>query len=114
LVSKANATPMPDFAALFPLLIQACAQRDPLACDILNQAGRELAHLAKDLMRKLWPDARRQIRIGLAGGVFKNSAVVRESFSRFVQVVHQQVEIAQNIVEPAAGALSIARQGSVF
>jgi N-acetylglucosamine kinase-like BadF-type ATPase len=111
LVSRANATPAPDFATLFPIVVQASTQRDALACDTLNQAGRQLAHLAKEVIQKLWPGGRQQIRIGQVGGVFKNSAMVRESFSRFLQSLYQHVEVSQNIAEPAVGALSIARHG---
>ena len=59
LVPAANATPPPDFAALFPAVLSLADSGDPIARDVLTQAGTQLANLAGILLRRLFPDRRR-------------------------------------------------------
>ena len=110
LVSRANSDPPPDFAGLFPLVVHACEQRDPLACELLEDAGRELASLAGGVIRKLWPRDTQTVQVGVAGGVLQNSAHVRRSFTNALRMAQPNIKVNQRAVEPAAGALAIARR----
>jgi glucosamine kinase len=55
LVLTANATPPPDFAALFPSVLALADSSDPIARDVLTQAGIQLAGLAGIVIRRLFP-----------------------------------------------------------
>lgn len=110
LVSRANAAPPPDFAALFPLVVQACEQREFMACEILEDAGRELASLADKVIRKLWPRDTATVQVGIAGGVLQNSPQVRRGFTNALRMAQANIKVNQRAVEPAAGALAIARR----
>jgi N-acetylglucosamine kinase-like BadF-type ATPase len=110
LVSRANSFPSPDFAALFPLVVAACEQRDPLACEILEDAGRELASLADKVMRKLWRRDTQIVPVGVAGGVLQNSPQLRRSFTNALRMAQPNIKVNPRAVEPAAGALAIARR----
>ena len=54
LVPAANATPPPDFAALFPSVLSLADSGDRIARDVLAQAGAHLATLAATLLRRLF------------------------------------------------------------
>jgi hypothetical protein len=49
----------------------------------------------------------------MVGGVFRHSAIVRESFSSALKKLDPRVQVKPEIVEPVVGALQIARKGSV-
>lgn len=110
LVSRANSVPPPDFAALFPLVVHACEQRDFVAGEILEDAGRELAILADKVIRKLWPRDTQTVQVGLAGGVLQNSPQVRRGFTNALRMAQANIKVNQRAVEPAAGALAMARR----
>ena len=57
LVLAANATPSPDFAALFPAVLASADSGDRSARDVLAQAGSHLAELAGIVVRRLFPDS---------------------------------------------------------
>ena len=110
----ANSVPPPDFAALFPPVLEVANARDPLAADVLTRAGVELAQLANIVMQRLWPmrEAGR-VRVRMAGGVFRHSALVRRIF--FSTLLAQRPDAAVNfvIVDPVIGALAIARRATL-
>jgi len=123
----ANSTPPPDFAALFPALVAAVQVNDELARQILTQAGRELAHLAAIVIRRLQSGARppsdpsevrpsesqvvkTPVRLAIAGGVFRHAPLVRDVFYNEVRRLHPLVEINPQIVDPVEGALRLARR----
>jgi glucosamine kinase len=109
LVRIANETPPPDFAALLPRIIQACSSGDALACDILMAAGGELARLASTVIRQLWADDERNVRVGMAGGVFAHSAVVRRSFFNLLRAERPRIAMNFAVAEPVHGAFELAR-----
>ena len=79
LVPAANATPPPDFAALFPAVLSLADSGDRIARDVLTQAGTQLANLAGILLRRLFPDSG-AVPVAMSGGVFGSSALVRQVF----------------------------------
>jgi N-acetylglucosamine kinase-like BadF-type ATPase len=108
LVPLANASPAPDFAALFPLVVTAADQGDALARLILTQAGHELARLARSVGARLFP-AGEVVRMAMSGGVFTNSLMVRQAFMGSFHSQGTMLSILPQPVDPVDGALARAR-----
>ncbi len=109
LVPAANATPPPDFAALFPAVLSLAESGDRIARDVLTQAGTQLANLAGILLRRLFPDAG-AVPVAMSGGVFGNSALVRQVFYNSLRSRRPEVVINPTVIEPVRGALELARK----
>ena len=102
-----------DFAALLPDILETAHSGDKLATQILNQAGSELAGLAADAIRQLWPHPRPEgVPVGVVGGVFRNVEEVRFSFERTLHINCPEVMPLKDVVDPALGALELARRES--
>jgi N-acetylglucosamine kinase-like BadF-type ATPase len=112
LVLKVNAIPSPDFSALLPLVVAAAESRDPLARNVLARAGAELAALGKIVMRRLFPD-RGRVPVGMSGGVFGHSAVVRQIFYNSLRSEYPDAVLNPTVVDPVRGALELARKAGV-
>lgn len=112
LIQKANATPRPDFAQLFPLTVELSGRSLGIAQSILHEAGRELAGLAATVLRNLWQE-RKPVRIALGGGVFAHSPQVRKSFYLSLRESHPSAAVNFQVIEPVAGALWMARRSGV-
>ena len=110
LVMKANTSPAAHFAALFPAVLIAADSGDELAGGILRRGGEELAALAKIVVGRLFSGAG-EVPVAMSGGVFRNSALVREAFCDELQQACPQVAIDGKIAEPVRGALDLARSG---
>jgi N-acetylglucosamine kinase-like BadF-type ATPase len=108
-VRAANAIPPPNFAELLPQVLAAAAAGDSRANEILTQAATELAQLARIVAERLWR-GQQAFGVALAGGVFQNSMLVRQVFSNSLRSLHPQAEIDGKVVEPAQGALWLARK----
>ena len=108
LVRAANASPAPDFAALFPAILSAANSGDVLAEGLLRRAGCELAALAKIVLGRIFSDAD-TVPVAMSGGVFANSALVREVFYNELRVQCPRVVVGETIAEPVRGALDLAR-----
>ncbi len=111
LVPAANATPPPDFAALFPAVLSLADSGDRIARDVLTQAGAHLANLAGILLRRLFPHAE-AAPVAMSGGVFGSSALVRQIFYNSLRSGHPDAVINPNVIEPVRGALELARKGA--
>jgi glucosamine kinase len=111
IVKVANGNPAPDFAAIFPVVTQASEAGDPIAIDVLTRAAGELAQLAAIVIRRLWPQDDK-VRVGMVGGVFQNSSIVRQEFYNALRAVHPKVNVSFSVANPVMGALSIARKRS--
>ena len=112
-VRAANAVPPPDFAELFPLVLASAASGDSRASEILTQAAMELAQLARIVAERLWR-GQQMFRVAITGGVFQNSPLVRQVFGNSVRSLHPQAQIESKAVEPAEGALWLARRKVVL
>ena len=112
LVRKANQTPPPDFAQLFPLALQCASAGDPSAIAVLHDAGRELAGLASTVLSRLWEE-RKPVRIALGGGVFANAPAIRKTFYISLREKHPLVAVNFRPIEPVTGALWLARRAGV-
>jgi glucosamine kinase len=109
LVPAANATPPPDFAALFPAVLSLADSGDRVARDVLSQAGAHLATLTGTLLRRLFPNYG-AVPVAMSGGVFASSALVRQVFYNTLGSAHPNATLNPNVVEPVRGALELARK----
>jgi N-acetylglucosamine kinase-like BadF-type ATPase len=112
LIVVSNASPQPDFAALFPAVLAAADAGDPSAHDILACAGVELATLGKIVISRLFADADRA-PVAMSGGVFRNSALVRQVFYNRLRLECSQASVNVNVVDPVKGALELARRAAL-
>ena len=109
LILAANAVPPPEFSELVPAVLAAADCGDPAALAVLTGAGHELAQLAKAVMRRLF--ARQEnVPVAMSGGVFANSARVREVFYNELRADVPGIGLVSSVVEPVQGALALARR----
>lgn len=111
LVLAANAIPSPDFAGLFPVVLSAAESGDAIAGAVLTQAGNELAGLARIVARRIFQEDN-AVPVAMSGGVFANSALVRESFYDRLRSEYSGAALNPTVAEPVRGALELARRGA--
>jgi glucosamine kinase len=109
LVIAANKSP--DFAGLFPAVLAAADAGDEMARTVLTQAGAELAALAKIVAARLFSPAK-AVPVAVSGGVFSNSALVRQVLYDRLSAENPRVLPNAALVDPAKGALELARSRS--
>ena len=129
LVRHANASPPPDFSSLFPLVLEAAEnprpsgawtgpppqkietdQRgDPVAANVLERAGRELAAITCNVGRRLFA-ASDTVPVAMSGGVFRESGEVRQVFYNSVTEEFPRAQVKPAVVDPLEGALALARK----
>jgi glucosamine kinase len=122
LARAANSNPPPDFAALFPAVVSSQVgslntMQDPgnedLSTQVLAGAGRELAHVAAVVMRRLFAkDDGGAIPVAMIGGVFRHAPVVRQVFYNDLRQFDPRAEVNPQVVEPVEGALRMARRAT--
>jgi glucosamine kinase len=112
LIMAANATPGADFAGLLPTILAAAESADPIARDVLAQAGAELARLGHTVIARLFAEVE-DAPVGIAGGVFRNAALVRQVFYNNLRLTHPKIMARETVVEPVNGALELARKGAI-
>jgi glucosamine kinase len=111
MIMAANATPTADFAGLLPTIISAAESEDPMAHDVLAQAGAELSTLAKIVIARLFQE-RDEVRVAMSGGVFRNAALVRRVFYNNLRLTYPKVVVSDEVVDAVKGALELARRGA--
>jgi glucosamine kinase len=111
LVVMANATPPPDFSALFPVVLASADHGDRIALDILSQAGAELANLAAAVIARLLVNSDAP-SVAMSGGVFSNSSLVRQVFYGRLLSQYPGAAINPSMIDPVRGALEMARKGA--
>ncbi len=109
LLQKANASPPPDFAQLFPAVEEAATAGDQIARQILIAAGSELATLASVIIGRLWTEEH-PVRVAIGGGVFKHSQLVRRTFWKELRAECPQAAVNFKVIQPVTGALWMARR----
>jgi glucosamine kinase len=107
-IVRVNATPAPDFAALFPVVLSSAENGDTLAKAVLERAGQELARMAEILCLRLFAGS--PAPVVTHGGVFSSSSIVMESFSRDLRQRCPTAALLDRHVDPARGALERARR----
>jgi N-acetylglucosamine kinase-like BadF-type ATPase len=111
LVVAANKSP--DFAALLPAVLSAADAGDATARIVLTHAGRELATLAGIVIARLF-GKRRAVPVAVSGGVFGNSAVVRQVFGKSIRAAYPHASLNTTVIDPVKGALALARKNAVL
>ena len=111
LVVVANATPPPDFAALFPEVLSSANHGDRIALDVLTQAGTELASVARTVITRLFANVG-TLSVAMSGGVFSSSPLVRQVFYNRLRSEYPDAVINPGVIEPVRGALALARKGA--
>jgi N-acetylglucosamine kinase-like BadF-type ATPase len=81
---------------------------DALAAIVLRHGGSELAALTKIVLTRIFSDAD-TVLVAMSGGVFANSALVREVFYNELRARCPQVVMDEKIANPVQGALDLAR-----
>jgi N-acetylglucosamine kinase-like BadF-type ATPase len=90
-------------------VLAAADAGDPIARSVLTRAGAELASLAKIVIGRIFEQAP-TVPVAMSGGVFRNSALVRNVFNNSLRSDYPQVAVAPIVVDPAEGALELARR----
>lgn len=111
LVLAVNASPQPDFSTVFPAVVSAAESGDSLAREVLSDAGRELANLASVAIRRLFRDSG-GVLVAMSGGVFRNSALVRQSFYNQLRSEYPNAALNATVIDPVRGALELARKAA--
>jgi len=96
-----------EMAGLAVVAAEAAAAGDRAARRIVNAAGRELGLGAGVVARKLGMD-RQKVMVGMVGGVFDGSALVRASFGREVRRHAPRAVLARARYVPAIGSALLA------
>jgi glucosamine kinase len=109
MVVAANGSPSPNFAALLRTVLSAADSGDAAARAVLTQAGVELATLAKIVIVRLFGDAV-PVPVAVLGGVFRNCGLVQQVFYDRLRAVFPQILPKATPVDPAQGALELARR----
>lgn len=116
LVAYANTCPYQQFSTL-PKVVLRCAEAgDPVANKVLQQEGRDLAHLALLVHHKIaaadgpTQTPRQQPRFAFAGSILDHVHPVRQAL---IDALKTKIPdpLLKGIVEPIGGALWRARQG---
>lgn len=109
LVIRLNSDPVRDYASLFPVVLASAEAGDQIAADVLEDAGRELAGLARVLMERLFAETG-EVSVATHGGVFASSTRVLESFQMNLQTLCPRANCLKKDIDPALGALVRARR----
>jgi glucosamine kinase len=110
MVQIANATPPPEFARLFAVVVRAGDDGDRAARAILTDSGKKLAELPCKVLKKLCSTTVSPPPVALTGSVFRQSALVRETFQHELRKSFPSIEIREPLVDPIEGALAHARK----
>jgi N-acetylglucosamine kinase len=97
--------PKHRIAALAPLVEQARVRGDPLAVELVDRAGRELALAARAVHRQI-DLGHAPFPVVLAGGVFKACPTLHETLSSHLELPGAQPMLLAT--EPASGAVALA------
>lgn len=101
-----HATTPAEIAALAALVDTAAAAGDRVACDILHDAGRELALAAEAVIRRL--ELTGAAPCALAGGVIVKGRALRAAFMEAMNGLGFELAPLTLVHEPAQGAVRLA------
>jgi N-acetylglucosamine kinase-like BadF-type ATPase len=88
-------------------VVEAAKRRDPVAREIVEAAGRELARAAAAVIRKLRME-RERFRVAYVGGVFAAGALILDPLAEDVASVAPRAFIAPPLLGPAEAAARMA------
>ncbi len=88
-------------------VVQAAKRRDPVAREIVEAAGRELARAAAAVIRKLRME-RERFQVAYVGGVFAAGALILDPLAEDVAQVAPHAYVAPPVLAPAEAAARMA------
>jgi N-acetylglucosamine kinase-like BadF-type ATPase len=115
LIEYANGNPAPNFSELAPLVASCAAAGDPIATEVLEDGGQQLAYLASlviERMRRREADSGAAFSlpdIAVAGSVLVQIELVREALIVSLRKAYPAIRVLERTAEPVAGALWRAR-----
>ena len=112
-IVQVNANPSPDFAALFPVVLLAADRGDPVASEVLERAGIELANAAEIVIQRLFGNSE-EISVAAHGGVLGSSEQVRKVLANALCARYPTARLNTNEIDAARGALNRARRGMLL
>lgn len=120
IVDHANRLPPPDFSQLTELVLRCANNGDQVAAAVLAQAGEELGYLVVLIMRRLQLASTDSAAapsswvppLAFAGSIMEKVLPVRHALIAFVRREFPDVQTLEGVVDPVAGALFRARNGS--
>lgn len=117
LVVFANALPAPDFSRLVKIVMECAEAGDVVARAVLDQQGRELAHLVYLLIQRMQErmnDREFMPALAFAGSIMERVDRVRHSMIGAIKERFPGVVAASRIIDPLQGAIWRARSGAGF
>jgi glucosamine kinase len=123
LIEFANANPAPDFSKLAPLVVRLADEGDPVAREVLEIGGADLAHLAGLVIEHLRvieesaaesskthaPHEFKLPDLSIAGSILEHVPMVRKAMEASLQQRYPGLAVLQTPADPCAGALWNAR-----
>ncbi|HLJ86646.1 MAG TPA: BadF/BadG/BcrA/BcrD ATPase family protein [Candidatus Angelobacter sp.] len=109
IVQLIHSTAPPDFAGLAALVTKLAEEGEACALAITERAGSDLARLGITAAERLRFDAE-AAHFAVAGGVFRGSSAVRQSFRKSLLEIFPRAAIRLDVVRPALGAVSFAAE----
>jgi N-acetylglucosamine kinase-like BadF-type ATPase len=116
LIEFANANPAPNFSALAPHVVACAAQGDPIAKQVLERGGADLADLAALVIERIHDieaDLPRPFvlpSVAVAGSILEHVAAVRLSLEASLRKRYPAITFKDAPADPPAGALWNARR----
>jgi N-acetylglucosamine kinase-like BadF-type ATPase len=105
-----------QLAGLYPLVLEAAEEGDPIASALIDQAAASLTEIALAVLRKLHME-KDAPEIALSGGVFLHSRRIRRRFENLLLEQAPQARLVQARHPPEVGALFLAQsalEGKTF
>jgi glucosamine kinase len=109
LITRINKMSHADFAAMFPLVQTLAEKGSIVSSSVLKRAGESLAGLVDSVASRLFANSSERFHVRTAGGVLRSSAAIQESLRETLNNICPQAIFDNADVEPALGALYIAR-----
>lgn len=95
-----------DVAAYFPMTLDAARKGDPIALEILNDAGRELGLAAVTVLRKLGL-TQASVEIAMVGGVFTAGEAVLRPLRETLFAAARSARLVRPARPPEIGAIRL-------
>jgi glucosamine kinase len=110
IVEMANSRPGPDFPALTPIVVKCAGAGDPIARDVLNRAGAELANLIALVAHKMEASGSQpRVDVAYIGSVLEYITLVRSSMVSELKRSAPNLNVLDGAVDALEGALWRAR-----
>jgi glucosamine kinase len=122
LVEYANSRPAPDFSRLTEVILHCANQGDAVAAEVLRREGEDLAWLVRLVVRQMQTAAKATNlseppplpSIAFTGSIMEKVQPVRDALIASVRSEFPVIDTLDGVVDPIAGALWSARNGSLL